>query len=76
MKNVFSILFVWLLFTYVNYSQNNYPKDFFISPVDIKIAIAGTFGELRNNHFHSGIDIKTKQKKKYSYLCQSRWICF
>ncbi|RPG57925.1 MAG: M23 family metallopeptidase [Flavobacteriales bacterium TMED191] len=63
MKNVFSILFVWLLFTYVNYSQNNYPKDFFISPVDIKIAIAGTFGELRNNHFHSGIDIKTKQKK-------------
>lgn len=63
MKNVFSILFVWLLFTYVNYSQNDYPKDFFISPVDIKIAIAGTFGELRNNHFHSGIDIKTKQKK-------------
>ncbi len=63
MKNVFSILFVWLLSTYVNYSQNDYPKDFFISPVDIKIAIAGTFGELRNNHFHSGIDIKTKQKK-------------
>ena len=29
----------------------------------MKIAIAGTFGELRNNHFHSGIDIKTKQKK-------------
>ena len=42
--------------------QNEYPKDFFANPVDFKISIAGTFGELRSNHFHSGIDIKTKQK--------------
>ena len=44
-------------------SQNSYPKDYFSSPINMKIAIAGTFGELRNNHFHSGIDIKTRQKK-------------
>ena len=31
----------------------------FISPLDIPLAISGTFGELRSNHFHSGLDIKT-----------------
>ncbi len=40
-------------------AQNNYPKDDFIPPVDFDMALSGTFGELRNNHFHSGIDIKT-----------------
>ncbi len=31
--------------------------------MDIPIVVAGTFGELRSNHFHSGIDIKTQQKE-------------
>ena len=31
----------------------------------MKLAIAGTFGELRNNHFHTGIDIKTNEKEGY-----------
>ena len=75
MKNVLLTLFIWLLCTFLNYSQINYPQDFFISPVDIKIAIAGTFGELRNNHFHSGIDIKTKQQKNIPiYASQSGYI--
>lgn len=30
-------------------------------PVDIVPALSGGFGELRNNHFHSGIDYKTQQ---------------
>lgn len=29
-------------------------------PVDIPLYLSGTFGELRSNHFHSGIDIKTQ----------------
>jgi len=40
-------------------SQNAYPKNYFRSPVDFKILLAGSFGELRKNHFHSGIDIRT-----------------
>jgi hypothetical protein len=40
-------------------SNREYPKNYFRSPVDIKIQLAGTFGELRPNHFHSGIDIRT-----------------
>ena len=31
----------------------------FMSPVDHKIKLAGSFGELRANHFHAGIDIKS-----------------
>ncbi len=44
-------------------AQENYPKDTFRSPMDIPLILAGTFGELRSNHFHSGIDIKTQQRQ-------------
>ena len=37
----------------------DYPKDYFVSPVDREILLSGTFGELRSNHFHAGIDIKS-----------------
>ncbi len=40
-------------------AQDNYPKDYFISPVDFPISLSGTFAELRAGHFHSGIDIRT-----------------
>ena len=41
-----------------NDPDEKYPKDYFTSPVNHKILLSGTFGELRSNHFHSGIDIK------------------
>jgi hypothetical protein len=43
--------------------QEKYPLDTFRSPLDIPLVLAGTFGELRSNHFHSGIDIKTQQRE-------------
>ena len=30
--------------------------------MDIPLVLSGTFGELRSNHFHSGLDIKTQQR--------------
>ena len=38
------------------------PKDktIFISPVKIPLSLSANFGELRADHFHSGIDIKTQ----------------
>jgi murein DD-endopeptidase MepM/ murein hydrolase activator NlpD len=39
--------------------QGNYPKNYFRPPVDFRILLAGSFGEIRKNHFHSGIDIRT-----------------
>ncbi|GLU44197.1 peptidase M23 [Muricauda sp. NBRC 101325] len=41
----------------------DYPKETFQSPLEIPLVLAGTFGELRSNHFHSGIDIKTQQRE-------------
>ncbi|MFM7015241.1 MAG: M23 family metallopeptidase, partial [Bacteroidota bacterium] len=35
----------------------------FISPVNIPISLAGNFCEIRPNHFHSGIDIRTNGKE-------------
>jgi len=39
-----------------------YEKDL-ISPLDIPFSLSGTFGEPRANHFHLGLDIRTKGKE-------------
>ena len=44
-------------------TKKNYPQDYFRSPIDQAIRLSGTFGELRPNHFHAGIDIKSKDGK-------------
>ncbi|GAC1424523.1 MAG: M23 family metallopeptidase [Chitinophagaceae bacterium] len=41
------------------FSPANYPKGYFRSPLDIPISLAGNFGELRPNHYHMGLDLKT-----------------
>lgn len=61
MKFYFSIIF--LVFYYTVNAQKQYPKNYFTSPLKIPIVLSGTFGELRSNHFHSGIDIKTQGKE-------------
>lgn len=42
----------------------NYPKDYFLFPIKPgqKNYLSGSMGELRPNHFHGGLDIKTDQK--------------
>jgi murein DD-endopeptidase MepM/ murein hydrolase activator NlpD len=72
----FFIIFV-MLFALPARSQDLYPTDYFRSPVDFPIFLSGNFGEIRNNHFHSGIDIKTQGvegKKVYAAAdgCVSR----
>lgn len=53
----------FFLFSSIFYGQAPYPTDFFRPPLDIPIVLSGTFGELRSNHFHAGIDIKTQQRQ-------------
>lgn len=43
--------------------EKNYPRGYFRNPLDVPIQLAGNFGELRPNHFHAGIDIKTQQRE-------------
>lgn len=51
------------LFLFVNTliaQEISYPQNYFRSPLDIPLYLSGNFGELRSNHFHAGIDIKTQ----------------
>lgn len=54
-------LFFFILVTQNIFSQEKYPQDYFISPLYTPLKLSGTFGELRSDHFHSGIDIKTEE---------------
>jgi murein DD-endopeptidase MepM/ murein hydrolase activator NlpD len=52
-------LVILVLFSNSIFSQNSFPKDYFRSPLNIPLSISGSFGELRTNHFHSGLDFRT-----------------
>jgi murein DD-endopeptidase MepM/ murein hydrolase activator NlpD len=58
--------FIFYLFAVFAFGQNQYPKDFFRSPLDIPLQLSGNFGELRPNHFHSGFDFKTQKKEGFN----------
>ncbi|AUS06180.1 M23 family metallopeptidase [Pseudotamlana carrageenivorans] len=56
------ILFLVFFISFLSQGQSNYPQDYFSAPLDIPIVLSGTFAELRSNHFHSGMDIKTQNR--------------
>lgn len=63
MKKIAGLTFLLL----INWSfAQKYPKGEFRNPLGITNYLAGNFAELRSNHFHSGIDIKTNQKEGYN----------
>ena len=55
MKKIYILLFI---LTSINSSSQNY-----ISPFDFPLYLSGTFGELRDHHFHTGIDVKTNAEE-------------
>jgi hypothetical protein len=57
------IFWIVILFSNIIFGQNQYPKDYFRSPLDIPLQLSGNFGELRPNHIHSGFDFKTQKKE-------------
>lgn len=54
--------FALVLITGLIYSQNEIPENYFVNPLDGELVLAGSFGELRSNHFHSGLDLKTQRR--------------
>lgn len=55
------VLFFALFFHGFLFPQSDvFPHQAFRSPLSIEHSYSGHFGELRNNHFHSGIDIRTQ----------------
>ena len=47
---------------------SSYPNNYFGNPLEIPMILSGTFGELRPNHFHAGLDIKTEQREGLNVL--------
>jgi len=43
-----------------------YPQDYFRNPLDVPISLAANFGELRPNHYHMGLDIRTQHRENLS----------
>ena len=44
-------------------AQQSYPKGYFRNPLNIPMNLSGNFGELRPNHYHMGVDLKTAQRE-------------
>ncbi len=59
--NKILILFVFVFGQVV--AQKDLPQDYFSNPMEIPLILSGSYGELRSNHFHSGLDIKTQQRE-------------
>jgi len=56
-------------------SKREYPQNYFRSPIEGRIYLSGTFAELRSNHFHGGIDIKTGGVEgKNIYAAADGWV--
>ena len=56
-KNKFIKSLIIILTTLIN--QNIFCQDYG-APLNFKMLLSGTFGELRNNHFHAGVDFRTE----------------
>ncbi len=41
----------------------DYPRNLFRNPLNIPISLAANFGELRSNHYHMGLDIRTEHRE-------------
>lgn len=40
----------------------SYPQNYFRNPLNIPMQLVGNFGEIRANHWHMGLDIRTQKK--------------
>ena len=43
--------------------DTKYPQGYFANPLHIPMSLSANFGELRPNHWHMGLDIRTDQKE-------------
>src|SRR5882757_7103672 len=46
----------------------DYPRGYFRDPLNIPMSLAANFGELRPDHYHMGLDIRTQKKENLPVL--------
>src|SRR5690349_24687076 len=63
MKSGFVLILTVFFFTQNILSQTNtYPRNYFRHPLNIPMQLVANFGEIRTNHWHMGLDIRTQQR--------------
>ena len=72
------IFFIVLFINFSIFGQGDasitpdYPTNYFEKPLDIPLILSGTFGELRTNHFHAGLDLKTQQREGLNVFASAK----
>lgn len=55
--------FLFFFFIFSGYCEaQTYPQNYFRHPLDIPMQLVANFGEIRANHWHMGLDIRTQHK--------------
>ncbi len=62
-RTIINISGTLLFFSLSLHAQDTLPQHYFINPLDIPITLAGTFGEIRTDHYHTGIDMRTESRE-------------
>ncbi|HWC53232.1 MAG TPA: hypothetical protein VG676_06585, partial [Chitinophagaceae bacterium] len=57
------ILFVFSHCILFAQSDPGYPKYYFRNPLDIPMQLTANMGELRADHWHMGLDLRTQKKE-------------
>ncbi|MBD0368490.1 MAG: M23 family metallopeptidase [Flavisolibacter sp.] len=47
----------------INAQEAQYPNGYFRNPLNIPMQLVANFGEIRTNHWHMGLDIRTQQRE-------------
>lgn len=52
-------------------ASTKYPQGYFGNPLRIPMSLSANFGELRPNHWHMGLDLRTDQKENYPVVASA-----
>lgn len=58
-----ALAFLLMISTGSRAQERTYPKNYFRNPLNIPMQLVANFGELRANHWHMGLDIRTQQRE-------------
>ncbi len=61
LRSFFSICSFFIVFHCCK--AQSYPQNYFRNPLNIKMELVANFGEIRTNHWHMGLDIRTQQRE-------------
>ncbi|MFZ9694563.1 MAG: M23 family metallopeptidase [Chitinophagaceae bacterium] len=63
MRFYFLLFVVWLAMVPAFSQEKSYPQGYFRNPMGIPMELTANFGELRTNHWHMGLDIRTQARE-------------